>query len=151
MIQRIQSLFLLLVLIISTCMFFLPIAGFISDTYILKATGLVKTIITAKDIPFDGRLLMIFIPGLALMSLFIIFRYKNRVLQIKLCRIGILINVVIIVLIFYFADMLEKELSSQAQYKVGAVLPLLSVIFLYLAVSAIRKDEKLVKSTDRLR
>ena len=151
MIQRIQSLFLALVFIICVFMFFLPLAGFVSDAYILNTFGLVKTISTAQDIPFDTNLLLIFIPVLALLSLFIISRFKNRLLQIKLCRIAIIFNVAIIVIIFYYADILEKELASKAQYKIGAVLPLLSVFFLYLAINFIRKDERLVKSANRLR
>ena len=131
-------------------MFFLPIAGFNStETYVIGLTKIIP--FATKDILLYTRLLIIFIPVLAIMSLFIIFKYKNRLLQIKLCRISILINTVIIVLIFFYTDSFEKELATKADYKIGAVLPLLSVIFLYLAASAIRKDEKLVKSSDRLR
>ena len=40
---------------------------------------------------------------------------------------------------------------TEGSYWVGAVLPVLSIVFLVLAISGIRRDEKLVRSTDRLR
>ena len=151
MLQRIQSLFILLVIIISILMYFFPVAGFQADSCQLFITGLQKNLTVSKDISSDAGWIMYFVPVIIILSGFAIFKYKNRLLQIKICRLNILLNIVLIVSIFYYTDLLEKAIAVKAQYKLGAVLPLFSVAFLYFAIFSIRKDEKLVKSADRLR
>ncbi len=156
MLQRIQTLFLLIVFIISITSIFLPFAGFKTDDLVLyaygvklnsNASGLVITDMTKMSV----LLIMILFILVSIFTLFIIFKYNNRLLQIKSCRLSILIHIIIVVLIFYTTDLFEKELALKAQYKLGAVLPLISLILLYLSISAIRKDENLVKSANRLR
>jgi hypothetical protein len=65
--------------------------------------------------------------------------------------LNILMNFVFIVVLFYYADKFEKLSGTNAQYTIGAFLPLASVILLFLSNRSIKKDEELVKSADRLR
>jgi hypothetical protein len=53
--------------------------------------------------------------------------------------------------IFYYSTMLEKQYEIIPQYGVGGLFPLVSIILLFLANHFIQKDEKLIRSADRLR
>jgi hypothetical protein len=137
MIQRQQSLWLLLSTVCAFLTFKLPFfAG-------------------AKDNPTSGGaayidagssfFLLVFTGASLLLSLITIFLYKDRKLQLKLCLTGIGISVVII--IFYFTEMRKLP---------GAIA--LSSVFAFaipagyiMAARGIWKDEKLVKSLDKLR
>lgn len=89
--------------------------------------------------------------ALVLLSFIPVFLYKNRPLQYRLCLIGFLVNTILIIIIFFTADSMQSQLKTEAQYKLGAILPLISLVLLILASKAIRKDEKKVKAADRLR
>jgi peptidoglycan/LPS O-acetylase OafA/YrhL len=82
-----------------------------------------------------------------------IFLYKNRPLQIRICAFNVLANIVMIMVIFFFyATRIKTMTLTEPEYNYsGMMLPLISLAFLVLATRAIRKDEALVKSSDRLR
>ena len=87
-------------------------------------------------------------------SLASIFLYKKRVLQAKITRIAILTNIILIALVFFvYAKIIETNLIASPDYldEAGIYFPLISLVFLILANRAIMKDEKLVRSVDRLR
>jgi hypothetical protein len=69
----------------------------------------------------------------------------------KLCRLILILIFVTIGLLFYTADAISSGLDQKVVYKIGTYLPLLQVIFIFLAHQAIKKDDELVKSADRLR
>ncbi len=81
-----------------------------------------------------------------------IFLFKNRKIQMRLTLLSFIITVAGIVWSFVFYSQALKELNDQP-YKdeLGRFLPLLALVFTMLAYRFIRKDEKLVKSMDRLR
>jgi len=62
-----------------------------------------------------------------------------------------LANIIFIIVLFFTADSLQKHLNVETTYKYGSFIPLVILILLILASKAIKKDEKLVKDTDRLR
>lgn len=143
MIQRIQSIYLFLAAAASGGMFALPYAETPQavDTSYLFADG-VFTI--------DDRLpvmVTFVIAGLA--SLIAVFLYKNRVAQMRVSILAMIASVIGIGLglAFFFQD----NADEMADPAVGVALPLLMVLFAYLAWRNIRKDEKLVRSMDRLR
>jgi hypothetical protein len=82
-----------------------------------------------------------------------IFLFKNRPLQIRLCAFNMLTNIVLVMVIFFFyATKIKTMTLTEPVYNyTGMVLPLVSVLFLIFANKAIRRDEALVKSADRLR
>jgi|AntAceMinimDraft_16_1070373.scaffolds.fasta_scaffold22034_2 Na+-translocating ferredoxin:NAD+ oxidoreductase RnfA subunit len=152
MIQRIQSLFLFIVFIAGIYLFFLPVAFYSSDILLCKfnITGISQ--INGQPQNFPNTIpIIIFTIIMIVLPFVIIFLYKKQPLQMKLCRLGIIINVLLIAVIFWYADIIEKKLCVDSIYKIGVFLPLLTLIFLFLANMFIRKDEKLIKSADRLR
>ena len=146
MIQRIQSLYLLLAAAAGIGTWFLNI---------WKATLSDATIryFNAQS-SFIVFLVLMLIVGLAL---FCIFLYKNRKLQLKLTVLNIFLSLAAIALQYFKVQDSANEIQSQgklissASYLPGAFLPVLIFIFLILATRGIYKDEKLIKSLDRLR
>ena len=151
MIQRIQTVYLVLISVISISLFFLPIAGYLDDAYILTLLG-VKTNLPINALNTPNVIPLLIINTLLLIfSLVTIFMFNNRMLQLRLCKSILLTNTVFIVILFFYADDISTVYFSKVNYKFGAVLPLISFVLLYLATRAIKKDESLVKSADRLR
>ena len=79
-----------------------------------------------------------------------IFKYKNRQLQFVLGRLSILINFILLGIIVYFSQNLSGEINV-SEKGIGLLIPILTIVFVVIANKAIKKDEELVKSVDRLR
>ena len=84
-----------------------------------------------------------------LIALVSIFQFKNRKLQFVLGRIIILINLFLLGILIYVSLSLPGEVSSEKG--IGMFIPIIVILFSFLANKAIKKDEDLVKSVDRLR
>ncbi|AOW20410.1 DUF4293 family protein [Urechidicola croceus] len=144
MIQRIQTIYLLLAAIISSGLIF------IFNLWI-KVDG---TVFFAKDAFSTDSLLLKLIPilfiGSAILSLVAIFLFKNRQLQFVLGRLNILTNLILLGLLIYQSLNLSGE-TLVSKKGIGLILPIIAIILLVMANKAIKKDEDLVKSVDRLR
>jgi hypothetical protein len=86
--------------------------------------------------------------GVGLAALITIFLYKNRKQQMRILLIVLLASVVNIILLFLES---RKFVAGEGNYDLTAAFALVVPIFLILAMRGIKKDEKLVKSLDRLR
>ncbi len=158
MIQRIQTLYLILVALACVLLFFFPLA-----LYYDEMQGNYKFFIygvTAMDpeprviFPSLFALPLVVITVFSfLLSVLTIFLYRKRLLQIRLCAFNLLATIVLIMVIFFFyASKIRTMTGIEPEYSyLGMGLPLVSLVLLILANQAIRKDEALVKSTDRLR
>ena len=142
MIQRIQSLYLLLTVLISAVLLYIPL-------FELPATG--TTGVPREYMITSNALLFILCAATGVFSFVVIFIFKNRSFQLKACRLILIIIFIMIGLLFYTSDTLSSGLDQKVVFKVGTYLPLLQVIFVFLAHRAIKKDDDLVKSADRLR
>lgn len=133
MIQRIQSIYLFLAAIASgVVLLFLPLFHTSAGPHMLL-----------DDPVFLGIAVLS-----TIISLFSIFRYKNRQQQVVSGRINIIINFIFFGLVMYmFYDGVKDGDSLGA----GAFIPLAVVILVTLANRAIMKDEALVRAADRLR
>ena len=156
MIQRIQSLYLFVVTVACVLLFFFPMIEYIDNvkgTYKLIATGMKYYMEVPITIFFwDTFPLLVLIVASMLLSLVTIFLYKRRRLQFLLVNINVLLNVLLVALVFLvYSTIFENRLQIRSSYQFGMYIPLISLVFLVLATRAIRKDETLVKSTDRLR
>lgn len=158
MIQRIQTLYLFLAFLAIALLFAFPLAQFFSETgtYIFSITGL-KNMVPGEPDAFNS---MVFLPmvivaiGIALLVLFTIFQFKKRALQIKLTSVGVFASIVLIMGIFFlYIPMIEKKINIVPNYldSIGIYLPLIALVFIVMANRAIKRDEKLVRSADRLR
>jgi peptidoglycan/LPS O-acetylase OafA/YrhL len=88
-------------------------------------------------------------------ALVTIFMYKNRKQQIKVSQFLLLLNTALIVSAFLLIDTAKSMLPMSGdilvKHKISMIFPLLSIILIFLAIKAIKKDEELVRSADRLR
>lgn len=118
----------------------------------LAVLGAVFLNITAQDFDVLGAYLTINVSTviLILFGVLSIFSFKNRKRQILLNNISIIINALLIGLLAYWLLNLSGGISIPEK-GIEPVFPLISVICLLLANVYIRKDERLVKSVDRLR
>ena len=99
-------------------------------------------------LPFSSSLIILIGSGAAaLLSIINIFLYKKRSLQRKICYVILFLSV--LVYIIYFS--LEYQNFSLSEIKFTFIFPLIAIIFTYLAIRGIKKDEKLIRSLDRLR
>jgi len=89
-----------------------------------------------------------------LLLLVIIFLYKKRTLQMKLCKLSTLLIAGLIVAIFYVAENIKsyQEFTGYtSDIRPAMVAPLAALVLVILANRFINKDEELVRSADRLR
>lgn len=136
MIQRRQSLYLLLVVILNGLLFsFIPLWKQVDNLWVYASDFLPSLIAISASL---------------ILAIISIFLFKNRKLQFVLGRLNILINFFAIGFFVYTALNLpgEVEISEKG---IGGLIPLVSIVFLALANKAIKKDEDLVKSVDRFR
>ena len=91
-------------------------------------------------------LILILTIAVVCMALIDIFLYKNRKLQMRIALGAILLSLLNIFLFYR-----ETKSFVQGNYDLSAIFSLAVPVFLILAASGIYKDEKLVKSMDKLR
>lgn len=156
MIQRKQTIFLLLAAISLSTLFFFPLAKFIGDLdslelYIYKVQSLVPDHV--PSFPAILPLIMAFMAVLMfLIAVASIFMYKNRKMQMFLVKSGIIVNIVLIAaFFFYYVKELEMATGALVSYEVGTYILLAPFVFFTLAYRGIVSDEKLIRSADRLR
>jgi len=146
MIQRIQTIFLALAAACAFGLFGLPFA---TSSQSSEATSLFAD--GVYDINDHTGLLVLFCAagGLALISIFL---YKNRKQQILLGRFAIIANVIgiILMMVLMYQDGTTSG-AAEVNEQLGVGLPALFLVFAFLAQKYISKDDKLVKSMDRLR
>lgn len=118
----------------------------------LAVLGAVFLNITAQDFDVLGAYLTINVSTviLILFGVASIFSFRNRKRQILLNNISIIINALLIGLLAYWLLNLSGGISIPEK-GIEPVFPFLSIVCLLLANMFIRKDERLVKSVDRLR
>ncbi|MDT0677806.1 DUF4293 domain-containing protein [Autumnicola musiva] len=136
MLQRIQTIYLLLAAITS--------AGLIFLLYLWENSS--GETVYAEDVLM---VLIMFLLSAAL-SLVSIFMFKNRKLQFVLGRLNIILNFFLLGVFVYWLLSVPGEMDI-SEKGIGMLLPVISIVFLVLANRAIKKDEDLVKSVDRLR
>ncbi|WP_179333291.1 DUF4293 domain-containing protein [Winogradskyella costae] len=136
MIQRIQTLYLLLTVIISGGLIF--VFHLWTDNEGLKVYAI-------NNYLYLGLFL-----GSALLALTSIFRFKDRKSQFVLGRLNIILNFILLGIFVYQSLSLSGEINV-SEKGIGILLPIFSIVCLVLANKAIKKDEDLVKSVDRLR
>jgi len=143
MIQRVQTIYLFLASIVSGGLIFVFNLWNTIKEKIFVVDLFSKEIIMLKLIPF------MFIIS-AILSIVTIFLYQDRKLQFVVGRIIILINLFLLGLLIYLSLNLSGE-TAVSEKGIGMFLPILAILLVVLANKAIKKDEDLVKSVDRLR
>ena len=151
MIQRIQTLFLLAVVILSALMM-------TGDLVILdNRTGTLFSMGFAGVGEVGGKTLQklwplsVIIVLVPLLAFIAIFLFKKRSLQMRVTMLLLLLSLGTLILGAFYVFMFDRKIEVSVIWKVKALFPLLSAIFAWLAYRKIMQDDLIVKSYDRLR
>ena len=136
MIQRIQTLFLVVVALLA------GVAPFFINLWV-DADG-------TKFFAQQEMLISIAFYVIAALAVVAIFLFKKRQNQFVVNRITIILNLFLLGFFVYRSLNLSGE-TAVSEKGIGMLIPVFSIVFLVLANRAIKKDEDLVKSVDRLR
>ena len=157
MIQRIQTVFLIVVLLLGVLFSFFPILEFIGyeNSYVMNAYKTVE-ITNATNVISKNMGVGVLQGLIVLVALCIIFLYKKRQLQLKLAKLNILLIALQIAAIVMYIDTVKSAIEPNANdvvvnFKIGAIIPVVTIILTYLAIHFIKKDDDLVRAADRLR
>jgi hypothetical protein len=137
MIQRIQTIYLLLAFVIT---------GVLPFVFPLWTTS------DGKEFLFMQTQVYVIIFGLSTtLTLISIISFKKRQNQFVIGRLNIVLNLILLGLFVYRSLNLSGATPTVSEKGIGMFLPILAIVLLVLANKAIKKDEDLVKSVDRLR
>lgn len=137
MIQRIQTIYLLIALVILGALpFVFPLFTMSDGTAFLFMNDSFYTVLFGLS---------------TAITLISILYFKKRQHQFVLNRLTIVLNLILLGLFVYRSLNLSGETIAVSEKGIGMFLPIVAIVFLALANRAIKKDEDLVKSADRLR
>jgi len=160
MIQRKQTIFLALALFSFVFLFAFPFASLKLGTTVtcqISILGIENFDLFTEFLPkFNYMFIVMQILATLFMSLvgIAIFTYKRRPLQIRLCAFALFINALMIGAMFFTVTMITKAVSLEAgavSYLWMTYLPMVTLLPIRTAIRAIRKDEAMVRSLNRLR
>ena len=145
MIQRIQSLWLLLAGLLNTGILFFDLYKY---NIVLDGLSITKSLKVS-----DHYVSLVMVVLIALLPIVALFLFTNRKKQMGITVISMISCMLFISMTLWRVTGINKLVPppSSGNYWIGAVLPVIAILFLVLALSGIKKDEKLVKSMDRLR
>jgi hypothetical protein len=138
MIQRIQSIYLLLATLCFSFFLLFPVFKINNGTEVISEKAVENTFLVI--------LAVLLIVG----TLGNVFLYKNRLLQIRIGWGLFGVNLFLLGLLGYHYY-LETRNAQEVHIAFGAVFPAIALFLILLAIYNINKDEKLVRSLDRLR
>jgi hypothetical protein len=137
MIQRIQTIYLFLTLLT------VGVLPYIFPLWILD---------NGKEYFFMQNQFYVILLGLSTaITVYSIISFKKRQTQFVLNRLNIILNLILLGLFVYHSLNISGETPAVSEKGIGMFLPILAIVLLVLANKAIKKDEDLVKSVDRLR
>jgi hypothetical protein len=144
MIQRIQTIYLMIVIFLSGILIFMI------NLWEIERGDSVLFVELLNSKKFFQILLAVLFLTIAILAALSLFLFKNRNLQIRINWVNIILNFILFVLLIFNLLTLSGEVTHSLK-GIGIWLPLGSIVFLFLANRAIQKDENLVKSVDRIR
>lgn len=147
MIQRIQTVFMLIAGLLIASLFVQKFADIIvnDELHVFNAFGIFKN----EELLFSGLPILVFIGIIVALHFIAIFLFKKRILQIRILAFTIILLLGLCGMFFYFTYASFNEVK--VAFKVAVAFPIVAVILDWLAIRAIGKDEALIRSLDRLR
>lgn len=153
MIQRIQTLFLLVAAVLSASLLF----GNLMEMHDVFGNSYVMTF-KSVTVDIDGKtqvqnilpvaITVVAVPFFCLLSVFL---FRKRNLQMKTTMAALLLSLGSLFVAAWFVIMLGKKVDLTYIWNAKATFPVIDAILCWLAYRAIRKDEEKVKSLDRIR
>lgn len=135
MIQRIQTLFLIAAWGLILSLFFNPLATIFTEDKVITHTEIIP--------------LLIFMIISLVLTTVIIFSYKNRLFQIRICNLNSLILIAHQLWIVYLFFSFKKY--GEIIFSITALFPIAASILTFIAMRYIARDEVMVMASSRLR
>jgi hypothetical protein len=155
MIQRAQSVYLFLVVVLMSFFLIFPIVNLVTDESVplrLYSYGLRKILNGESQQIMSTLPLLILAIVVSIINLYDIFLFNKRTVQMRLCVYNILLMIGLLLLTFYYFRVVLKSYDiAYHHFKIAAVIPILCIVLNIMAFSGIRRDELLVKTYERLR
>lgn len=151
MIQRIQTLFLLAIVVLSGLMLRGEIIVMDNGTgtlFNISFQGLSENGVGVIQRLWPLTVIMALVPLLALIAIFL---YKKRSLQMRITMFVLLLSLGTLILGAFYVIMFDRKIDVTVTLTVKAFFPLVSAILAWLAYRSILKDELMVRSYDHLR
>jgi len=151
MIQRIQTLFLLAVLVLSALMCMGDLIKMDNGTgtlFTISFAGLGEEGGEIIQRLWPLSVIMVIVPLLALIAIFL---FKKRRLQMRVTMLVLLLSLGTLILGAFYIIMFDRKIDITVIWQVKAIFPLISAILAWLAYRSIMKDDQMVRSYDRLR
>lgn len=166
MIQRIQSVFLFLITILmSVMLFFSPM------TYVTPEDAMDQSIYTydlghLHEVIYDANDRLVHVPdskimstwalsvlvlSVAVLSFATIFLFRKRILQARLCVLGILLCLGYYIALLTYSVLFCRMLDVDWFIELNAAIPLVAMVLYFMAARSILSDEALVRAADRIR
>lgn len=154
MIQRIQTVYFLIAALLVGSLFFIPFAEIVNakgEIYRLDASGFYMEGSQSHELIIGGLPVVFLCIISALFILVTIFQFNKRPRQITFSKLNIFILLVLCGIIYYNVSRCLNLITGSHSLKIYLAFPLIAMVFIYLAIKAIRKDQELLKSIDRIR
>jgi len=139
MLQRIQTIYLILAAVVT------GILPFAFPLWKIKTGTAISDFYFMMEMSYSALFALS-----TTLSVVSIISFKKRQNQFVMGRLNIILNLILLGLFVYRLLTLSGE-TSVSEKGIGMFLPIVAIVFLVLANKAIKKDEDLVKSVDRLR
>jgi hypothetical protein len=154
MIQRIQSVYLIVSIVILSLLYSNPVSEIIiSDKlYLIFKFNRITSLSDTEFNPVSAWPVAVLFITVLLIELSIIFLYQFRILQMRLCIFNIFLKLGMVGMIYFFTKWtLNHWNGKESVFLWPVVIPFISIILSYLSFKGIQKDENLVRSYDRIR
>jgi len=155
MIQRTQSVYLLLVAVLMSFMLIRPYAEFdLADGQKLAFRSHAIVYNDGAENPtYQSTIpITVLVVIVGLLSFINIFLFSSRIRQLRICLINVVFLLSLLIVIFYYYSSAKHSFAiTFHSFQIPAIFPLVSVIFTILAYWNIHKDELLVNSYNRIR
>lgn len=152
MIQRIQTVYLLISLIAWTLLFFNPVAGFtneIGGPWVLNCDG-IKEFESAKVVMGALPMLILFIL-VEILAVISVLLYRRRALQLQATLLNMMLQILSYGIIALYALQGKNLLHAKVSLLFFIAMPLVAAVFSFLAFRGIRRDMLVLRALDRLR
>jgi len=153
MIQRVQSVFLLIAVVLSALMLtgtIIEMKDVFGNFYSLSFSSVTVSINGKEQVQklWPLAAILVSVPAASLISIFL---YKNRSLQMKFTMASLMLSLGSFFVAGFYLIMLSKKIEMSFIWHLKAVIPFVTAILCWLANRAIRKDDEKVRSLDRIR
>lgn len=154
MLQRKQTVFLIISILINCILMFVDLATFQHDAsnYSINLLGLINT--ETNEVLATPIISLICLIICTLSAVVSVALYKKRTLQIKIVQLSLLLHAGFIASVFLGFDYLVNNTISEGitlDYTSETYSCIIPLVFFFSAIKLIKKDEALVRAADRIR